>query len=49
MTEIKPATVQIYTIPKADTKSGLKPVPKSKLEKIAADVNELGITCEIVD
>jgi len=46
--DVHPAAVQIYTLPKADSKKDLKPVTKTKLEKIAAVVNERGIPCEIV-
>ena len=43
---VHPAAVQIYTLPRA--KNDLKPITKTRLEKIAATVNEkTGIPCEI--
>ncbi|MFT5287357.1 MAG: wyosine [tRNA(Phe)-imidazoG37] synthetase (radical SAM superfamily) [Planctomycetota bacterium] len=46
--DIRPAAVQIFTVSKAETTANLKPVTKARLEKIAAEVAELGITCEVV-
>ena len=44
--EIKPASVQVYTLPKAI--KDVKPITKSALDKIVAQVNdEVGIPCEI--
>jgi hypothetical protein len=46
--DFKPASVQIYTLPKAT--NDLKPVTKAKLEKIAAEVSDkVGIPCEICE
>lgn len=46
--DVQPAEVQIYTLPRPDTKKNFKPVTKNRLEKIAATVNEkTGIPCEI--
>ncbi len=46
--DIGPASVQIYTIPKADPKSKLKPVTPKALEAIATNLHEkTGITCEV--
>ncbi len=48
VSEVHPAAVQIYTLPRPDPEKNVKPVTKSRLEKIAAEVNEkTGIPCEI--
>jgi len=46
--DINPATVEIFTVSKADTTKDVKAVTKPRLEKLAAEINERGITCQVV-
>ncbi len=47
--EIKPASVDIFTVSKADASTKVKALTKPRLEKLALEINERGITCQVVD
>jgi len=48
ITEINPASVEIFTVSKTDSTKDVKAVTKPRLEKLAAEINERGFACQVV-